>query len=77
LVDSGPIRRRRSKPLPADLRKRDAELTKFGKSHEFHTYAGAAKAFVDSGSRNYRGAVVAESEGASRAIFGAMKAGHG
>jgi carboxymethylenebutenolidase len=41
-------------PSPEDMRKLDAELTKFGKAHEFHTYAGAAHAFVNSGSRNYR-----------------------
>ncbi len=41
-------------PSPDDMRKLDAELTKFGKPHEFHSYAGAAHAFVNSGSRNYR-----------------------
>ena len=41
-------------PSPEDMRKLDAELTKFGKAHEFHTYAGAAHAFVNSGSNNYR-----------------------
>ena len=41
-------------PSPEDMRKLAAELTKFGKSHEFHTYAGAAHAFVNSGSDNYR-----------------------
>jgi carboxymethylenebutenolidase len=41
-------------PSPEDMRKLDAELTKFGKPHEFHGYAGAAHAFVNSGSRNYR-----------------------
>src|SRR5437879_9636256 len=41
-------------PSPADMRKLDAELTKWGKIHEFHAYAGAAHAFVNSGSNNYR-----------------------
>ncbi len=41
-------------PSPEDMRKLDAELTQWGKSHEFHTYAGAAHAFVNSGSNNYR-----------------------
>jgi len=41
-------------PSPADMRKLDAELTKFGKVHEFHAYAGAAHAFVNTGSSNYR-----------------------
>ena len=49
------------------MRKLDGELTKFGKAHEFHTYAGAAHAFVNTGSSNYRpacgGAVLAESDG--------------
>jgi len=34
-------------PSPDDMRKLDAELTKFGKPHEFHSYAGAAHAFVN------------------------------
>jgi carboxymethylenebutenolidase len=41
-------------PSPEDMRKLDAELTKWGKPHEFHTYAGAAHAFANSGSNNYR-----------------------
>jgi carboxymethylenebutenolidase len=41
-------------PSPEDMRRLDAELTKFGKAHEFHTYAVAAHAFVNSGSSNYR-----------------------
>lgn len=41
-------------PSPEDMRKLDAELTKYGKPHEFHVYQGAAHAFVNSGSDNYR-----------------------
>jgi carboxymethylenebutenolidase len=41
-------------PSPADMRKLDAALTKWDKAHEFHTYFGAAHAFVNSGSKNYR-----------------------
>jgi carboxymethylenebutenolidase len=41
-------------PSPEDMRKLDAELTKWGKPHEFHTYAGAAHAFANAGSNNYR-----------------------
>ena len=41
-------------PSPEDMRKLDAELTRWGKAHEFHTYGGAAHAFVNTGSRNYR-----------------------
>jgi carboxymethylenebutenolidase len=41
-------------PSPEDMRKLAAELTKFGKAREFHTYSGAAHAFVNTGSTNYR-----------------------
>jgi len=41
-------------PSPHDMRKLDTELTKFGKEHEFHSYAGAAHAFCNTGSSNYR-----------------------
>jgi carboxymethylenebutenolidase len=41
-------------PSPEDMRKLDAELTKWGKVHEFHSYAGAAHAFANAGSNNYR-----------------------
>ncbi len=41
-------------PSPADMRKLNAELTRHGKLHEFHSYAGAAHAFANFGSANYR-----------------------
>ena len=41
-------------PSPEDMKKLDAELTRWGKVHEFHTYSGAAHAFVNAGSSNYR-----------------------
>ncbi|MGH7855299.1 MAG: dienelactone hydrolase family protein [Candidatus Binatia bacterium] len=41
-------------PSPADMRKLDAELTRLGKLHEFHSYANAAHAFANFGSGNYR-----------------------
>lgn len=41
-------------PSPDDMRKLDAELSRWGKAHEFHSYVGAAHAFVNTGSRNYR-----------------------
>ena len=41
-------------PSPADMRKLDAELTRWGKVHEFHSYAGAAHAFANTGSASYR-----------------------
>ena len=41
-------------PSPDDMRKLNAELTKYGKTHEFFSYVGAAHAFANTGSRNYR-----------------------
>ena len=41
-------------PSPADMKKLDAELTRLGKAHEFHSYANAAHAFANFGSGNYR-----------------------
>ena len=41
-------------PSPADMRKLDAELTRLGKAHEFHSYANAAHAFANFGSPGYR-----------------------
>jgi len=48
-------------PSPEDMRKLDEELKKFGKAHEFHSYAGAAHAFVNTGSNNYRPHAAAQS----------------
>ena len=41
-------------PSPADMRRLDAELNRLGKPHEFYSYAGAAHAFANFGSGNYR-----------------------
>lgn len=41
-------------PSPEDMRKLDGELNRWGKAHEFHCYAGAAHAFANRGSPNYR-----------------------
>jgi carboxymethylenebutenolidase len=41
-------------PNPADVAKLDAELTKMGKVHEFHSYAGAGHAFMNEGRPSYR-----------------------
>ncbi|HLN87018.1 MAG TPA: dienelactone hydrolase family protein [Candidatus Limnocylindrales bacterium] len=41
-------------PSPEDMRKLDAELTRFGKLHEFYSYANAAHAFANLGSAAYR-----------------------
>jgi carboxymethylenebutenolidase len=34
-------------PTPADVAKIDAEMTRLGKEHEFHSYAGAGHAFIN------------------------------
>ena len=41
-------------PSPADMRRLDAELTKFEKPHEFYSYPNAGHAFANFGSGNYR-----------------------
>ena len=41
-------------PNPADVAKLDAELTRLGKHHEFHSYAGAGHAFMNEGRPSYR-----------------------
>lgn len=41
-------------PSPEDMRTLDAELSKWNKPHEFHTYGNAAHAFANTGSANYR-----------------------
>jgi carboxymethylenebutenolidase len=41
-------------PNPADVAKIDAELTRLGKEHEFHSYAGAGHAFMNEDRPSYR-----------------------
>ena len=41
-------------PNPADVAKIDTELTKHGKDHEFHSYAGAGHGFMAEGRPAYR-----------------------
>ena len=41
-------------PTPDDMRKLDAELTRHGKVHEFHSYSGAGHSFQWNGTENYR-----------------------
>ena len=41
-------------PSPSDVAKLDAELTRFGKPHEFHSYSGAGHAFMNEGRPSYR-----------------------
>ena len=41
-------------PNPADVAKIDAELTRLGKAHEFHSYAAAGHGFMAEGRPSYR-----------------------
>ena len=41
-------------PNPADVAKIDAEMTRLGKIHEFHSYPGAGHAFMGVGRPSYR-----------------------
>ncbi len=41
-------------PSPADMRQLDAELTRLGKLHEFHSYPGAGHAFLNRRGERYR-----------------------
>lgn len=41
-------------PSPADVAKIDAEMTREGKAHEFHSYAGAGHAFMNEARPSYR-----------------------
>ncbi len=41
-------------PNPADVAKLDAELTRLGKQHEFHSYKGAGHAFMNDDRPSYR-----------------------
>lgn len=41
-------------PSPEDVSKLDAELTRLGKEHEFHSYQGAGHAFMNEGRPSYR-----------------------
>jgi carboxymethylenebutenolidase len=41
-------------PTPDDVQKLDAELTRLGKTHEFHSYPGAGHAFMSEGRPSYR-----------------------
>jgi len=41
-------------PTPADVAKIDAEMTRLGKPHEFHSYAGAGHAFMNENRPSYR-----------------------
>jgi carboxymethylenebutenolidase len=47
-------------PSPADVEKIDAELTRLGKPHEFHSYPGAGHGFMAEGRPNYRAEAAAD-----------------
>ena len=50
-----------SNPSPDDMKKLDAETTKHGKPHEFHSYAGAGHSFQWNGTQSYRAEAAADS----------------
>jgi len=41
-------------PSPEDVRRLDAELTKYNKAHQFHSYPGAGHAFMNFSASSYR-----------------------
>lgn len=41
-------------PSPEDMRKLDAELTKYGKAHKFYSYPNTGHGFMNKRSENYR-----------------------
>lgn len=47
-------------PSPDDVAKIDAELTRLGKAHEFHSYAGAGHAFLNESRPSYRAEAAAD-----------------
>jgi carboxymethylenebutenolidase len=57
-------------PSPADMRKLDAELTKHGKVHEFHSYSGAGHAFMNRRGERYRADADRDSWPKTLAFFG-------
>jgi carboxymethylenebutenolidase len=57
-------------PSPADVAKLDAELTRLGKQHEFHSYAGAGHAFMGQGRPSYREEAAADAWQKCVAWFG-------
>ena len=56
-------------PSPEDMRKLDAELTRHGKAHEFHSYAGAKHAFMTTGGNNYHAVAAQDSWPKTLAFF--------
>jgi carboxymethylenebutenolidase len=56
-------------PSPADMRKLDAELTKHGKIHEFHSYPGANHAFMNARGDRYHAEAAQDSWPKTLAFF--------
>jgi carboxymethylenebutenolidase len=57
-------------PSPADMRKLDAELTRHGKAHEFHSYPGANHAFMNRRGARYHAQADSDSWPKALAFFG-------
>jgi carboxymethylenebutenolidase len=58
-----------SNPSPADMRTLDAELTKHGKVHTFHSYPGANHAFMNARGERYHAAAAQDSWPKTLAFF--------
>ena len=56
-------------PTPEDVAKMDAELTNYGKTHEFHSYAGAGHGFHCETRASYRQEAAADAWGKAVAWF--------
>lgn len=56
-------------PSPADMRKLDAELSKHGKAHEFHSYPGANHAFMNVRGERYHAEAAQDSWPKTLAFF--------
>jgi carboxymethylenebutenolidase len=56
-------------PNPNDVAKLDAELTRLGKAHEFHSYAGAGHAFMNVGRPSHREEAAADAWRRCTAFF--------
>jgi carboxymethylenebutenolidase len=58
-----------SNPSPADMRTLDAELSKHGKVHEFHSYPGANHAFMNARGERYHAEAAQDSWPKTLAFF--------
>jgi len=62
-------------PTPADVARIDAEMTRLGKPHEFHSYAGAGHAFMNEGRPSYRPEATADAWRRTTEFFAAQLKG--